>query len=76
VGANHIFQATPTFYSNPTTLNGGMSVFSAEGMGSSVTGYAGGITLNQAVVKFTTAQTIGTIQIIQDFFNWILSIFH
>jgi len=76
VGGNHVFQATPTFYSNPTTLNSGLIVFQVGQAGSVMTGDAAGVTLNQAVAKFTTAQTTGTMQMLNDFFNWLMSLPH
>ena len=56
-------------------LNRGTAVFRSEGAASQTTGLASDITLNQAVTKFTTAQATGTMQIVNDLFNWLISLF-
>jgi hypothetical protein len=56
-------------------VQGTQGVTLSQGSVRFMTGNAAGTTLSQAVAKFTTAQTTGTIQLVEDFFNWVLSLF-
>lgn len=73
-GTLHFLSVVPTVYSAKTVLNSGSTKFGVGSSLGSVTGNLGGTALNQASIKFTTAQTVDITQIIQGFLNWILSL--
>jgi len=77
VGTTHTLTALPTIYSRATQLTAAITTFTIQTVAGSITGnvVAGGTTLRGAITQFTTAQTTGMSQIVQDFFNWILSLF-
>jgi len=74
----HTLLLIPTFYSEPTQLNGGVMTFVASNAVATITGNAvrGGTTLKEGLATFAIAQINGANQLIQNFISWITSSMH
>jgi len=73
--SSHTLTVIPIFYSEPTQLGQGSTQFVAQSASGTVAETGGGIVLTQAFTTFAIQQAEATVQNLQNFFDWLFSLF-